>query len=777
MTGSCALCDLPVDGEPVTDPAVEGEFCSPDCLDIARETDICYLGVEGMHCSTCEQFLEDRATEQAGIEAASASYATDTMRVVYDPDRRSEADIPELVSGAGYEAARRSTVDTDSGSTAVSVLIGGGFFGMMTMLWYVLFIYPQHFGFEPVVSFGPYSRLYLLGQLWLFTGVVLFYTGAPILRGAYVSLRAGQPNMDLLVALAATSAYVYSTLVALGGGLDVYFDVTTAIVLVVTAGNAYEERIKRRAVGMLSELTASRVTEGRTRDGRLLPVERVTPGTELLVRPGERVPLDGTVVEGVAAVDESLVTGESLPRTRRPGDTVAGGAVVTDAPLVVEVGDAAASTLDRLVGLLWEIQSSRSGVQRVADRLAGLFVPAVTGIAAAVGVATLALGGGLRVAVLTGLTVLIVSCPCALGLATPLAVAAGVGRAAADGVVVASEDFFERLPAVDIVALDKTGTLTRGSMAVTEIHADGDAERVLDRAAALERFSNHPVADAVVERAAEGDGPDGTNGGAGRVADGGLAVDDDLRTDRGQSVPGRSVSVETNGVAGRVAGVPALVGHPDLFAERGWTVEPAHQERARDISETGAVPVVVGWNGRSRGVLAVADRPRAGWTDTVESLADCGLSLVVLTGDDSGAAEVFADHPDVDEVYTGVPPDGKVEAVERLRDRGPVAMVGDGTNDAPALAAADVGIGIARGAELAIEAADAVVTTGRLDAVPELFTLAGRTRRRVRQNLGWALLYNVVAIPLAATGSLNPLFAALAMTASSTLVVLNSARE
>ncbi|WP_340100693.1 cation-translocating P-type ATPase [Salinibaculum salinum] len=796
MTG-CTLCDLEVPADPITDPDVDGEFCCRGCLEVARSLDgvdaesvdleeladdnpiedadgeVTYLSVDGMHCATCERFLEMTTTDHDGVEAAAASYATDTMKVVYDPDAVTEAEVPDIVTRSGYRAYGREEETTDEDSPVARLLVGG-FLGMMTMMWYILFVYPQHFGFDPVVDFGTFGRLYLLGQIWLFATIILLYTGFPLLRGAYVSLRAGQPNMDLLVALAATSSYVYSAAITVMGGIDVYFDVTVAIVLVVTTGNYYEDRIKSKAVDLLSELTEARVAEARTRDGETIPVEDIESGTELLVRPGERIPLDGTVVEGVAAVDEALVTGESLPVTRRPGDEVVGGGVVTDRPLVVAVSDEGTSTLDRIVGLLWDIQSSRRGIQQLADKLATVFVPLVVVLALVAALATIALGGTTTAAVLVGLTVLIVSCPCALGLATPLAVASGVQRAARDGVVVGSETVFETLPETDVVALDKTGTLTSGEMAVTEVNdnASGD-DGVLARAAALERYSNHPVADAIVAHAADIGATTLDVEGTDRRTDGGTVAGD---VD-GQSHATAAVDIEPKGVVGHVAGSETVVGHPDLFEERGLSVPTAYAEAASAAAEAGEVPVLVGWAGECRGLITVSDRPREDWQATVETLAANGRDVVVLTGDDSAAADRFRDHPDVEEVFAGLPPDGKVATVRQLRSRGRVTMIGDGANDAPALAAADVGVALAQGTELATEAADAVVTSGRLDAVPTLFAVAGATRSRIRQNLAWAFGYNVVAIPLAATGLLNPLFAALAMGTSSALVVLNSSRQ
>ena len=795
MTG-CTLCDLAVPDDPITDPDVEGEFCCRGCLEVARSLDgvdaeevdleemaadepiedadgeVTYLSVDGMHCATCERFLEMTATDHDGVEAAAASYATDTMKVVYDPEAVAEADVPDIVTRSGYRAFQREE-GGDEDDPTIGRLLVGAFLGMMTMMWYVLFVYPQHFGFDPVVDFGVFGRLYLLGQIWLFATIILLYTGFPLLRGAYVSLRAGQPNMDLLVALAATSSYVYSAAITVTGGIDVYFDVTVAIVLVVTTGNYYEDRIKHAAVSLLSELTEARVAEARTRDGEVVPIEDIAPGTELLVRPGERIPLDGTVVEGVAAVDEALVTGESLPVTRRPGDEVVGGGVVTDRPLVVAVSEDGTSTLDRIVGLLWDIQSSRRGIQQLADKLATVFVPLVIVLALLAAAGTLVLGGTPTAALLVALTVLIVSCPCALGLATPLAVASGVQRAARDGIVVGSETVFETLPETDVVALDKTGTLTSGEMAVTDVAGDDDS--LLARAAALERYSNHPVADAIVAHAADADAPtldvdDSTRADGGTMSESGVG---DQPSDDGQ-LP---VEVEPNGVVGIVEGANTVVGHPDLFEARGVSIPDEYAERASEAAASGAVPVLVGWNGECKGVLTVTDRPRDDWQTTVETFAAEDRSVVVLTGDDSAAAEQFRDHPAVEDVFAGLPPDGKVATVQQLRDRGRVTMVGDGANDAPALAAADVGIALAQGTELATEAADAIVTSGRLDAVPTLFAVSAATRRRVRQNLAWAFGYNVVAIPLAATGLLNPLFAALAMGTSSALVVINSSRQ
>jgi Cu2+-exporting ATPase len=463
------------------------------------------------------------------------------------------------------------------------------------------------------------------------------------------------------------------------------------------------------------------------------------------------------VIEGEAGVDESLVTGESVPVRKTPGESAIGGAAVTDGGLVIEVDAAGRSTLDRLTELLWEVRSTRPGAQRLADRLAAVFVPAVIAIAVGTVAWGLLSGGTPTGAVLAGLTVLVVSCPCALGLATPLAVAAGVSNALERGVVLANGEVIERAGEIDTVAFDKTGTLTEGDVRLLEVETvDGvEEETLLGRAAALERFADHPVAAAIVERA---DGDSGS-----MIGDAGSEVGDVTQH------PGR-------GVAGTVAGRETMVGSAALFEAEGWAVPGAVADRAEAARKSGLIPAVVGWSGAARGVAVAGDRPREGWEAVVSTLA-ADHRVVVITGDGEAAARRFREHPDVAETFTGVPPEAKTEVIERLRAEGRVAMVGDGSNDAPALGTADLGIALERGTKLAADAADAVITADDLSAVPGIFDVTGATRRRIRENLGWAFLYNAVAIPLAVAGALNPLFAALAMSASSLLVVANSSRS
>jgi Cu2+-exporting ATPase len=777
--GECTLCGLPTPDPPITDEEVDGEFCCRGCLEVtrtlgdvddvdaadARETlgsdqsvedvdgEEAFLAVDGMHCATCEVFLEDRASDHEGVQAADASYSSNMVRVAYDPDRMDRDRIPELLSGTGYRARDVDEEEKEERINRPTRLLIGGFFGMMVMMWYLLFLYPVYFGVDPdllLFDVTGASADYLMGNVWVMTTVVLAITGYPMFRGGYVSLKSGHPNMDLLVALAAGTAYVYSTIAVLIGQVDVYFDISVVIVLVVTLGDYYENRIKERATGRLTELTEERVDEAtrRTGDGsESVPIEAVEAGDELVVGAGERVPLDGTVLEGTAAVDESLVTGESLPVRKEPGDDLIGGAVVTDGGLVVGVDDGATSTVDRLMSLLWEIQSTKPGVQRLADRIAAVFVPLVVVVATVALAYHLLSGAAFRAAVLTSLAVLTVSCPCALGLATPLAISSGIREALGSGIVVTDSSVFERATETDVIAFDKTGTLTTGAMELVDVVANDD-RAALSRAAAVEQFADHPVAAAVTDHTAPPDRP---------------------VTDFTQH-PGRGVSADVDGER-------VVVGQQSLFEERDWPVPERLRERYDRGRANGRVAALVGWDGAARAVFVAGDRPRDTWESVVSALST-DHRVVVLTGDGEAAASRFREHPAVDEVFAGIPPEAKSQTVERLRaDGSTVAMVGDGSNDAPALATADLGIALESGTRLAADAADVVLTTDDLTQVPTVFSLTAATKARIKQNLGWAFLYNAVAIPLAFTGLLNPLFAAIAMALSSLLVVANSARE
>ncbi|RQG91558.1 cation-translocating P-type ATPase [Natrarchaeobius halalkaliphilus] len=810
----CTLCDLPVDGGGITDG--ENDFCCAGCRDVydvlgAVETvdvddvrqrraqtqperevppdhESTFLEVDGMYCASCEAFIESAAMETDGVSAASSSYVTETVRIDHDPEVVSLEELAEEISRLGYSAyarddtfSRRQADNWEMGRVAVGVLMG-----MMVMLQYVVFIYPIYFGglfyderttefFEATLASDLATPFYLM--IAALTTIVLAVTGKPILQGAYVGITTRSPNMDLLVAIAAVSAYLYSTLSIAVGGEHIYYDVTVAIIVIVTVGGYYESTLKREATERLSDLTTVQVDDARRvledRDGsghEDVPVGELEAGDRVLVRAGERVPIDGDVVDGEAAIDEAVVTGESLPVTKSVGEEVVGGSLVADGAITVSVGEDATSTIDRITELVWDLQSSSHGIQKLADKLATIFVPLVLVLALVVTAAYLAVGAGVAAALLVGLTVLIVSCPCALGLATPLAVAAGIRDALERSIVVFDDSVFERIRDADTVVFDKTGTLTTGDMTVVDVDLEDD---LLEQAAILERRSAHPVGRAIAARAP--------------VADGGTTPatsvgDDDPDRDEPDDSSGEtddrigSFESHRNGVSGVVDGDEIVVGHPDLFRTRGWEVPEAIADRIDDCRDTGRVPVAAGRDGTADGLVVVGDDLREGWGETLTTISESGADVVVLTGDDARSTVRLRDHRAVDRVFAGVPPEGKAETVERLSRTGRTVMIGDGTNDAPALAAADLGIALGGGTAMAADAADVALVDDNLSSVETVFELARSTDRRVKGNIGWAFCYNGIAIPLAVTGLLNPLFAAIAMGLSSLLVVTNSSR-
>ncbi len=868
----CTLCALPTEGVDVSD-GDGNEFCCVGCRDVydalgdledvdaadVRERreeseqrgeeleagsgvpddhDATFLEVDGMHCATCEAFIESAATATDGVSDANSSYVTDTVRIDHDPDTVSEAELQDAISGLGYSAYSRDDAFSrrQADNWAMGRVIVGVLMGMMVMLQYIVLIYPVYFGglfydeqttqfIESALASESATVFYLV--IAALTTIILAITGKPILQGAYVSAKTRRPNMDLLVAIAALSAYLYSTLSIIVGGPHIYYDVTVAIIVIVTVGGYYESSLKRQATERLSDLTSVQVDEARrVRRGsadatRLeessedVPLEELETGDHVLVRTGERIPIDGEVVDGDASIDEAVVTGESLPVRKAEGDAVVGGSMVSDGAITVRVGPDATSSLDRITELVWDLQSSSHGIQKLADKLATIFVPLVLVLAVVVTAVYLVLGAGVASALLVGLTVLIVSCPCALGLATPLAVAAGIRDALANSIVVFDDSVFERIRNADTVVFDKTGTLTTGEMSVVETDWDEEGASNLDsdlleKAAALESRSAHPIGQAIAsawdrpERIADGGTP------REEVSDGGTpqeaapneterreltAYERQQRRTEGESTDSpendrESEPVPTtpsddlvdsfeshrNGVSGVVDGEEIVVGHPDLFTSRGWRVPEVIAERIQDERQTGRVPVAVGREGTAEGVIVVGDELREEWHETLTAISDADIDVVVLTGDDARAAGRFREDDAVDQVFAGVPPEGKAETVERLKRTGQTVMVGDGTNDAPALAAADLGISLGGGTAMAADAADVALVDDDLTSVETVFELARATDRRVKGNIGWAFCYNGIAIPLAVTGLLNPLFAAVAMGASSLLVVTNSSR-
>lgn len=723
-----------------------------------------------MTCGACATRIESELHAAHGVSAAHVNFAANRASVTYDPTLLSERDLLDRIAGLGYRATpgELHLEGTEPGGTAGKAL-------PVTLLLAAA---------SMVIS--SISALRFAGWEWLVLGItmpVVLISGLLFHRPGWRAVRRGHATMDTLVSLGSLVAWGWSAVVTIGN-LDghIYFDTAAVIVAVVLLGRHLEARARRRAgdaIGALVGLSAGTV---RLADGSDVPPSQLRVGMRFLVRPGERIAADGVVTEGHSAVDTSIVTGEPVPREVDPGDEVTGGMLNTHGSLVVEARRVGADgTLAQVVRLVSEALSRKAPIQRLADRISAVFVPAVVVVAAATLVAWLLLGS-LGSAISPAVAVLIVACPCALGLATPAAFMAGSGRGARMGVIIRGPDALEAARRIDVVALDKTGTITEGHLEVVAVEVvDGtDAGSLLAGAAALEARSEHPVAAAIV-RAARGGSVAGVENDRTNLTDGKPAVVD-FRNLPGFGVEGRLVraGAVTGSAAGKAGSGTSGTGEGKIVVGRAELFEqvPAKLDRAAaGHAAAGRTLVFVGDDCSARGFLALADRVKPSSSAAVADWKRAGIEVVLLSGDNSAAAEQVGRQVEIDRVVAELTPAGKVAEIERLQTAGRhVAMVGDGVNDAPALAAADVGVAIGTGADVAAEASDLTLVGDDLRLAVDALNLARRTLGTIRGNLFWAFVYNTAAIPLAAVGLLRPEIAAAAMGLSSLFVLGNSLR-
>ncbi|MGW7196799.1 heavy metal translocating P-type ATPase [Streptomyces chryseus] len=736
------------------------------------------LAIGGMTCASCAARVEKKLNRMDGVEA-TVNYATEKAKVIYRGTDVTVADLVATVEATGYTAKEPPPVRTDPppGGPAQEPAADDELLPLRRRLLTATLLA------VPVVAMAMVPALQIEYWQWLsltLAAPVVTYAAWPFHRAAWTNAQHGAATMDTLISVGTSAAFLWSVwalffgtagtpgmthpfelTVSRGDGAgNIYLEAAAGVTAFVLAGRYFEARSKRKAGAALKallELGAKSVTvlrDGGSRE-ETVPIDRLAVGDRFLVRPGEKIATDGTVVEGTSAVDAALLTGESVPVEVAPGDTVTGATLNAGGRLVVEATRVGADTqLARMAKLVEDAQNGKAAAQRLADRISAVFVPVVIVLALGTLGFWLGTGAGPAAAFTAAVAVLIIACPCALGLATPTALMVGTGRGAQLGILIKGPEVLESTRRADTIVLDKTGTVTTGRMTLLAVHTAPTTTEteVLRLAGALEHASEHPIARAVAAGAVERTG-------------GPLPTPEDFT-----NVPGL-------GVQGVVEGHAVLVGRTRLLAE--WTIElPGALERARaDAQAAGRTAIAVAWDGEARAVLEVADAVKDTSAEAVRRLRALGLTPILLTGDNRAVAESVAREVGIDEVFAEVMPEDKVDVVRKLQAEGrSVAMVGDGVNDAAALAQADLGLAMGTGTDAAIEAGDLTLVRGDLLAAADAIRLSRRTLGTIRSNLFWAFAYNIAALPLAAAGLLNPMIAGAAMALSSVFVVGNSLR-
>lgn len=713
------------------------------------------LDVFGMTCAACSTRIEKVLNKQDGVKHATVNLTTESATIEYNPGLVDVKSLVDKIKNVGYDAKpkaeakekqtyKEKQLKNMKTKLIISVLLSAPL--LLTMLVHL-------FGMSiPDIFMNPWFQFALATP-------VQFIIGWQFYEGAYKNLRNGGANMDVLVALGTSAAYFYSlyeAFMTIGNPEympHLYFETSAVLITLILFGKYLETRAKSQTTNALSKLLNLQAKEARViRDGKelMIPVEEVVVGDRLIVKPGEKIPVDGMVVKGRTSVDESMLTGESIPIEKDSGAKLIGSTINKNGSIEMEATKVGKDTaLASIVKVVEEAQGSKAPIQRLADVISGYFVPIVVGIAILTFIIwiTLVEPGQLEPALVAAIAVLVIACPCALGLATPTSIMVGTGKAAESGILFKGGEHLEGTHELEAIVLDKTGTITKGKPEVTDFSGD---EETLQLLASAEKGSEHPLAEAIVAYATENN-------------------IDFLEVEHFEAVPG-------HGIEAKISGKNILVGNRKLMKDHQINTA-GYEEKLVNYETDGKTAMLIAIDGEYRGTVAVADTIKETAPEAIKQLKDLGIEVFMLTGDNERTAKAIAKQVGIDQVIAEVLPEEKAAKVKAIQEQGKkVAMVGDGVNDAPALVTADIGIAIGTGTEVAIEAADVTILGGELLLIPKAIKISHATIRNIRQNLFWAFGYNTAGIPVAAIGLLAPWIAGAAMALSSVSVVTNSLR-
>jgi Cu+-exporting ATPase len=743
---------------------VEYDSENVDISDITGKIEKLGYGVEmekvefditGMTCAACSNRIEKVLNKQEGVKSATVNLTTENAVIEYNPSMLTDRDLIARVEKLGYGAKPKQSAedrvnakDKQLNRLKVKLIISA-----LLSLPLLVTMLDHLFGIQiPAILMNPWFQLALATP-------VQFIIGWQFYDGAYKNLRNGSANMDVLVAMGTSAAYFYSVYEMTKWMGDssyhphLYFETSALIITLILFGKYLEHRAKSRTTTAISKLLDMQAKQARVvRDGdeMMIPVEDVIVGDRIVVKPGEKIPVDGTVVKGRTAIDESMITGESTPIEKEAESAVVGSTLNVNGTIEFEATRVGKDTaLASIIKVVEEAQGQKAPIQRMADIISGYFVPIVVGIAIITFLAWyfLVQPGNIEPALVASIAVLVIACPCALGLATPTSIMVGTGKGAESGILFKGGEHLEKTHSLDVVIMDKTGTITKGKPEVTDFTGDAETLKLL---ATAERGSEHPLAEAIVAYAAEQDIE--------------LGEVDDF-----EAIPG-------HGIEAVIEGRKVLVGTRKLMTDNNMDEETISSEMEQ-YEYDGKTAMIVAVDGEIKGIVAVMDTVKESAAEAIASLKDEGLEVIMLTGDNTRTAQAIARSVGIDNVIAEVLPEEKADKVKNVQQEGRiVAMVGDGVNDAPALATADIGIAIGTGTEVAIEAADITILGGELTLIPKAIRLSHKTIRNIKQNLFWAFAYNSAGIPIAALGLLAPWVAGAAMAFSSVSVVTNSLR-